>query len=414
MAKTTKSNKKDRPEPIRDEDNPSMIKVGDKLCLRVFEDFFVEKELPKWKRFAEMKKEFEKTFGDLDYSDDEIKRRVSSKADVDPAHVLEDPADVIKRRDELKKMRDIIRDDRWGIQDKHEREVNDAIKKCAVFVGYRPTTLGGKVSKFFDRFRKHPKFVLAEVAFEDLKNHMMVSSSDEVKKADLALDRLIETYNKAGQYAKVEEVKKIKPQLACEVAVSNCGFTKYVSEEQMLDFLKKTERGVMVNFLRYYEGVIPDEVVQKKVEADEKGLFDNYVVAYYCDTVKKAMSIVKKEKDAKKDAATARRRDPILFGMVKGVRKLYYITDWVTPEDDLTLEALEKVLGEKARTLFELQVEGGADGISNAGNNVDNSSYNNITVNNNNISQYISRLQEQMTDWTDSDTRRAFYTSTNP
>ena len=404
MAKMKTFKKKDRPEPIRDEDNPSMVKVGGKLCLRVFEDFFVEKELPKWKRFAEMKKEFEKTFGDLDYPDDDIKRRASSKADVDPA-------DVIKRRDELKKMRDIIKDDRWGIQDKHEREVNDAIKKCAVFVGYRPTTLGGKVSKFFDRFRKHPKFVLAEVAFEDLKNHMMVSSSDEVKKADLALDSLIETYNKAGQYAKVEEVKKIKPQLACEIAVSNCGFTKYVSEEQMLDFLKKTERGVMVNFLRYYEGVIPDEVVQKKVEADEKGLFDNYVVAYYCDTVKKAMSIVKKEKDAKKDAATAKRRDPILFGMVKGVRKLYYIADWVTPEDDLTLEALEKVLGEKARTLFELQVEGGADGISNAGNDMDSSSYNNITVNNHIPYQYISRLQD-MTDTYE--TSRAFYTSTNP
>ena len=39
-----------------------------------------------------------------------------------------------------------------------------------------------------------------------------------------------------------------------------------------------------------------------------------------------------------------RARDPIVFGMIRGSRKLYYIADWVTKEDDLTLENFFKTL----------------------------------------------------------------------
>ena len=40
-----------------------------------------------------------------------------------------------------------------------------------------------------------------------------------------------------------------------------------------------------------------------------------------------------------------KRRDPILFGLIKNSRKLYFICDWKTDTDDLTLEKLEKELG---------------------------------------------------------------------
>ena len=142
------------------------------------------------------------------------------------------------------------------------------------------------------------------------------------------------------------------PQLAHELAIAKMGYTKYVTEKQMIDFVKKSERGVMVNFLRYYEGTIPEEVVARKAETDEKMVFDNYVIAYYCDLKKKAETTEKKQKEQKREKATATRRDPILFGIVKQTRKLYYICDWITPEDDLTLYKLEEVLGDNAKVLF--------------------------------------------------------------
>ena len=125
MAKMVKSKKKDRPEPIRDEDNPSMINVGGKLCLRVFEDFFVEESLPKWKRFKEMKKDFVDKFGSLDITDDALAKSVLVKSA--EAGKSMDPKEVKELRDRIKSMQAIVSDDRWGIKDKHEREVNEAI-----------------------------------------------------------------------------------------------------------------------------------------------------------------------------------------------------------------------------------------------------------------------------------------------
>ena len=37
-------------------------------------------------------------------------------------------------------------------------------------------------------------------------------------------------------------------------------------------------------------------------------------------------------------------RDPILFGMIEGSRRLYFVADWVTDDDDLTLEKLNLVV----------------------------------------------------------------------
>lgn len=353
MAKEKKPKKPknpDKPIPLDDEDNPSLNKVGGKLCLRVFEDFFVETELPKWKRFDEQKNEFMKSLELSEYDLDSksvVDNRIGQKAPKDAERLKE-------RYEVIRKMREIVKDDRWNIRQKHEQEVDESVRKCAIHMGFKPTTLRGKLSRWLDRFRKKPQFTPVEIAFEDLKDNMVITSSDELMQAKSILDDVIARFKRAGQYGKAAEAERFVPQLSHELAIANIGFTKFVTESQMIDFVKKSERGVMVNFLRYYEGQIPDEVIRKKEEADAKMVFDNYVVAYYCDMVKKAVADADKKKEEKKDLATVKRRDPILFGMVKQTRKLYYICDWVTPDDDLTLDKLEKVLGEKAKTLFSL------------------------------------------------------------
>lgn len=78
-------------------------------------------------------------------------------------------------------------------------------------------------------------------------------------------------------------------------------------------------------------------------------MFDNYVIAFYDDKISNnptevAAAIVKEQKKKAADNEVAARRDPILFGIVKGVRRLFFIADWVTPEDDLTLKKIEEVL----------------------------------------------------------------------
>jgi hypothetical protein len=68
-----------------------------------------------------------------------------------------------------------------------------------------------------------------------------------------------------------------------------------------------------------------------KARLDELKIFDNYVIMHYDpDGVNSSMTDEEVE-EAKKD--------PILFGVIAGSRKLYYIGDWVDEYCDLTLDA---------------------------------------------------------------------------
>ena len=48
-----------------------------------------------------------------------------------------------------------------------------------------------------------------------------------------------------------------------------------------------------------------------------------------------------------------KKRDPILFGLIKGSRKLYYICDWIDEYCDLTLSQLIDKIGESEHNLLE-------------------------------------------------------------
>ena len=56
-------NKKATKVVVEDKDHPSLIEVGGKIRLRVLEDFYVEAETPKWKRFREEWDKFKKAVG---------------------------------------------------------------------------------------------------------------------------------------------------------------------------------------------------------------------------------------------------------------------------------------------------------------------------------------------------------------
>ena len=83
----------------------------------------------------------------------------------------------------------------------------------------------------------------------------------------------------------------------------------------------------------------------KTKDSDVSPVFDNYVVAHYSDIIQKAAKVEEKVSAKEEKKQREKRRDPILFGVIKNSRKLYYITDWVTDTDDLTLAKLEKELG---------------------------------------------------------------------
>ncbi len=113
-----------------------------------------------------------------------------------------------------------------------------------------------------------------------------------------------------------------------------------ITEEQLVNFVKKTEKGVNLCYVKNFIRPIPVEVIEKKKKADTLEVFDNYCVLFY-DPEKKAY----KQTEAEKERERLKKADPILFGMINGSTNLYYVADWIDEYCDLTLEEFLKVSG---------------------------------------------------------------------
>ena len=90
-------------------------------------------------------------------------------------------------------------------------------------------------------------------------------------------------------------------------------------------------------YLKNFTRPIPQEVIDKIKEVNDYEVFNNYVILHYDP---KNVN----QKETKKEEYN-RKKDPILFGVISGSRKLYYITDWIDEVCDLTLEAFVDALG---------------------------------------------------------------------
>lgn len=119
------------------------------------------------------------------------------------------------------------------------------------------------------------------------------------------------------------------------------GLYNVVTEEQIVNFYKKSEKGINLCYIKNYVNIIPAEICKKIEETNKLEIFDNYVILHYDPTKKSYQQTIQERKED-----VQKRRDPILFGVIKGSNKLYYITDWVDDYCDLTLDKFAEVIQE--------------------------------------------------------------------
>ena len=124
------------------------------------------------------------------------------------------------------------------------------------------------------------------------------------------------------------------------------GIYHVVFENELLEFYKKSEKGVNLTYIKNFIRPLPSEVVDKIVETNKLEIFDNYVVLHY-DPEKKSYQQTLEEKKKEYE----KRRDPILFGVIQGSDKLYYITDWVDEYCDLTLDKFVETIQVKMKDI---------------------------------------------------------------
>jgi hypothetical protein len=142
-----------------------------------------------------------------------------------------------------------------------------------------------------------------------------------------------------GQTALYETLKGNLEVMRTEAQLVAMGYKKYITEATLVRFVKLCKKGLRLDWVENFGRTMPDDVLKKQKAAIERRIFDNFVVLHY-DPKKKSWAETQAQKD--------RRKDPILFGVIRGSRKLYYIADWVDEYCDLTLDHIADLLGKPA------------------------------------------------------------------
>lgn len=151
---------------------------------------------------------------------------------------------------------------------------------------------------------------------------------------------LVQNAIDAGQKALEEKLLNEIELIGYESQLYGLGYTKVVTEEQLVRFVKQTKRGLRLDWIKNFTRVIPDSVLKKKKELDTHKIFDNWVILHF-DPESKGVSKTEKEKKKERDD----KKDPILFGVIKGSRKLYFVDDYIDEQCDLQFKDIAKELG---------------------------------------------------------------------
>ena len=149
--------------------------------------------------------------------------------------------------------------------------------------------------------------------------------------------KALQNAKKMGQTALCEKLLAMVIINKLESILLSYGYGKKITEQQVVDFVKKTDKGVDLCYIKNFSRPIPSSVIEKKVELDNLHIFDNYCILYYDPSGK---SYKKTQEELEEERR--KKSDPILFGMMRGSRNLYYVADWVDEYCDLTLEKFIK------------------------------------------------------------------------
>ena len=145
-----------------------------------------------------------------------------------------------------------------------------------------------------------------------------------------------------GQTALVEDLLRGLVTNKYESVLFAEGLYYVVNEQQMVSFVKQCEKGIKLEYVKNFTRPMPQDIVDKIAKINQLEVFDNYVVLYYDPEGKIYKETAQEE---------AKRRDPIVFGVIAGSTKLYYIADWVDEYCDLTLEKFIDAIGVKKEEL---------------------------------------------------------------
>jgi len=197
--------------------------------------------------------------------------------------------------------------------------------------------------------------------FNSVKGGVVDINKDDIEEVLAKYNTVLENAKSNNQIALIDKINDYAEVLKTELLLSPTEFNRYLTEESIVRFHgvasvhEKYKTGLCLTYIKNFIKVIPEDITELKQKADMLKIFDNYVILHY-DYYGESIEDTKAEKEKKKD--------PVLFGVIKGTTNLYYIGDWIDDYCDLTLDEIIKEIGEDSvKTLDVAQMESNIEKI---------------------------------------------------
>lgn len=228
------------------------------------------------------------------------------------------------------------------------REFNN-LAGSTLGLGRRTEESGNAIIRFFNRLSdkmKRSRIKKSERAFDVVEffSHVKLKADQTPAYIDRVNKYLnyLQYVDRCGQTALKEKLIANMVINKLESILFAAGKFKLITEEDILSFAKNSPRALCLDYINNYVRIIPIEVIEKKMEFDKLEVFDNYVVMHYDVDGNSTDKTTKEKKEEIRKA-----KDPIMFGVINGSKKLYYVADWIDEYCDLTLDKVIEILGKE-------------------------------------------------------------------
>ena len=201
--------------------------------------------------------------------------------------------------------------------------------------------------RIIDRFSKqkpkkvHNDFDIIKF-FADV--HNLTSDEESMKYINRISDYIecIGYTEKTGQTALKEKLIKKLVINKLESVLYAKGMYCAINEDVIVKLAQNAPKPLSLDYIENYIRNIPIDVIKKKIFADGLQVFDNYCVLHYDENGESV-----EKTDREKEEEVEKRKDPILFGLINGSSKLYFIADWVDEKCDLTFDKMTEIVGKE-------------------------------------------------------------------
>lgn len=183
---------------------------------------------------------------------------------------------------------------------------------------------------------KKPKDGNTEIIFKATKKKMSMLQNYNYQKRIKQLEDMVAKADENGQIAFSESLFRRLLVLTREAELYALKYRLFVEHDMVQKFIEKSNNKIFLTPIMNFARPIPKYVLTKKKECDTHKLFDEYYVLHMDG--KNVVQDTEKQKEARK-------KDPILFGVIEFSTKLYFVDEWEDELCDLTLDQLIDTMG---------------------------------------------------------------------